>query len=91
MTMTRNIALAALSAAIVLGSVSASIGATKKPNDARQAYGSADAGAQMADPRDAYWARRKKGNDLTWCDMDEKCNGWAEWLEDVNSGKIKNH
>jgi hypothetical protein len=87
--MNRKIAFTALSAAIIVGSVSGAVAAGKKHTDARQAYGSA-ADSTPIDPRDAYWTKRKGGGDMTWCDANEKCNGWAEWGEAVRAGKLKN-
>jgi hypothetical protein len=86
-TMKRNIAITTLALAIVLGSASVTM-AAKKHMDPRQAYGSA-AGNTVVDPRDAYWAKRKGGGDTTWCDADPQCNGWGEWLQGVNSGRLK--
>jgi type IV secretory pathway TrbL component len=87
--MNRKLAFTALSLAIVFGSASIAMAAAKKHTDARQAYGSAT-GKTDVDPRDAYWAKRKGGSDETWCDADAQCNGWNEWLQAVNSGKLKN-
>ena len=40
------------------------------------------------DPRAAYLQKRKgSGSHQTSCDMDPQCNGWAQWLSDVESGK----
>jgi hypothetical protein len=87
--MNRKIAFTALSLAIVLGSASGAMAAAKKHTDAGQAYGSAAGDKTLVDPRDAYWAKRKAGNDTTWCDSDPKCNGWGEWEQAVISGKMK--
>ena len=87
--MNRKIAFTALSLAIVLGSVSGAAAAAKKHTNAGQAYGSANAGKTLVDPRDAYWTKRKGGGDPTWCDADPACNGWGEWLQAVSTGKLK--
>jgi hypothetical protein len=87
--MNRKIAFTALSVAIVLGSASAAAAAANKHADAHQAFGSADGGKTLVDPRDAYWAKRKGGSDTTWCDSDPQCNGWGEWLQRVSTGKLK--
>jgi hypothetical protein len=87
--MNRKIAFTALWVAIVFGSASAAVAAAKKHADAGQAYGSAAAGNTPADPRDAYWTKRKAGGDMTWCDSDPKCNGWGEWEQAVITGKLK--
>ena len=79
-----------LSAAIVLGSASGAMAASKKTSDAPHAYAAAGGGKQVVDPREAYLAKRKGSSDLTWCDASPECNGWAEWVRDVNSGKLKN-
>lgn len=79
----RNIALTALSLALAFGGVSGAMAAAKK-HGAHEAYASS-AGGSVADPR-----QNKGGNHETWCDLDEKCNGWAAWLEDVKEGKLKN-
>jgi hypothetical protein len=76
MTMNRKLAFAALSLAIVMGSVFAAAAAEKK-------HGA------LADPREAYWAKHKGGSNPTWCDSDPSCNGWGEWLGAVSAGKMK--
>src|SRR5260221_4045400 len=87
--MKRMTAFTALSVAIIVGSVSGAMAAAKKHTDAHLAYGSADGGKTLVDPRDAYWAKRKSGGDMTWCDADEKCNGGADWVQAVSTGKLK--
>ena len=71
---TRKLAFTALSAAIVLGATSGTWAASKK--------GSVD------DPRVTYLSH-KKGHDVTWCDVDPNCNGWAKWADLVTAGKLK--
>jgi hypothetical protein len=56
--------------------------AAGKKHSGREANASAT--AQVADPR-----VNKGGNHESWCDVDPQCNGWNEWLVDVNSGKLK--
>jgi hypothetical protein len=85
--MIRRIAFTALSAAIVLGGAAGAIAASKK-NDARHAYAAAGAQQEDMDPREAYMQKRK-GGDQTWCDADPECNGWAQWMREVSSGKRK--
>jgi len=72
--MNRTIAFTALSLAIVLGGASGAVAASKKHNDARQAYASG-AGGQVSDPR-----QNKGTNHEGWCDVDPQCNGWAVWV-----------
>jgi hypothetical protein len=81
--MNRKIAFAALSLAVVLGGVSGAVAGSKKSNDARQAYG---AETSVRDPRHAS----QGGSHPIWCDVDAQCNGWAQWLQDVHAGKLKN-
>ena len=80
--MNRKIAFTALSLAIVLGGASGSFAADKK-HSGHEAY--ASAGGTTADPR-----QNKGDNHETWCDLNEQCNGWAAWLQDVKDGKLKN-
>jgi hypothetical protein len=87
--MNRKLAFTALSLAIVLGNASIAAAAAKKHTDAGQAYGAATGDKTLVDPRDAYWAKRKGGGDQTWCDADAQCNGWADWLQAVSTGKLK--
>jgi hypothetical protein len=68
----------------VLGGASAAMAGGKNHNGARQAYASG-AGGSVGDPR-----QNKGGNHETWCDIDAQCNGWALWLQDVSTGKLKN-
>jgi hypothetical protein len=84
-TMNRKIAFTALSLAIVLGGASGAVAGSKKPHDARQAYGAEISGGQVSDPRHAP----QGGNHPTWCDTDPQCNGWALWMQEINAGKIK--
>jgi hypothetical protein len=70
---TRKLAFTALSAAIVLGATSGTWAASKKSS---------------MDPRVAYLSQ-KKGSDVTWCDVDPNCNGWAKWADLVRAGKVK--
>ena len=70
---TRKLAFTALSAAIVLGATSGTWAASKNSS---------------MDPRVVYWSQ-KKGHDVTWCDIDPNCNGWAKWADLVRSGKLK--
>ena len=80
--MNRKIAFTALSLAIVLGGASGAFAAGKK-HSGHEAY--ASTGGTVADPR-----QNKGGNHETWCDLNEQCNGWAAWLQDVKDGKLKN-
>jgi hypothetical protein len=80
--MNRKIAFTALSLAIVLGGASGAFAAGKK-HSGHEAY--ASAGGTIADPR-----QNKGDNHETWCDLNEQCNGWAAWLQDVKDGKLKN-
>jgi hypothetical protein len=80
--MNRKIAFTALSLAIVLGGAAGALAAGKK-HSGHEAY--ASSGGIVADPR-----QNKGANHETWCDLDEHCNGWAEWLQDVQDGKLKN-
>ena len=84
--MFRSIAFAALSASIVLGGAGGALAAKK--NEGRHAFAAARTGQQDIDPRDAYMQKRK-GSDQSWCDADAECNGWGQWLRDVQSGKRK--
>lgn len=56
---------------------------------ARNAKASAAPVAQEdIDPRAAYLQKRKGSNSHeTSCDTNPQCNGWAQWLSDVESGK----
>jgi len=56
---------------------------------ARKANASAaPAGQEDIDPRAAYLQNRKgSSSHQTSCDTDPQCNGWAQWLSDVESGK----
>jgi hypothetical protein len=81
--MNPKIALTAISLSLVLGGASGALAASKKHNAAHEAYAS-DSGGKVADPR-----VNKGSNHEGWCDMDEQCNGWAEWLKDVSEGKLK--
>jgi hypothetical protein len=63
-----------LSAAIVLGATSGAWAASKK--------------SSVDDPRVVYLSQ-KKGHDVTWCDTDPNCNGWAQWANLVRAGKLK--
>jgi hypothetical protein len=82
-TMNRKIAFTALSLAIVLGGASGAMASGKK-HSGHEAY--ASAGGAVADPR----LNKGAGNHESWCDLDEHCNGWAAWLQDVKDGKLKN-
>ena len=84
--MNRKIAFTALSLAVILGGASGAMAAGKKNNEAHQAYAAENGGGHVGDPRHAP----QGGNPPTWCDVDEQCNGWGEWLQDVNAGKLKN-
>jgi hypothetical protein len=74
--MNRTIAFTALSLAIALGGASGAVAASKKHNDAHQAFAS-EVGGQVSDPRH----NPQGGNHPTWCDVDPQCNGWALWLK----------
>jgi hypothetical protein len=80
--MNRKFAYTALSLALVLGGATGALAAGHKHNGA-QAYASASGGS-VTDPR-----QNKGANHETWCDMDAQCNGWNQWLADVNAGKLK--
>jgi hypothetical protein len=77
--MTRKIAFAALSLAIMLGASGAM--AAGKKHSGHEAYASTS--GSVADPR-----QNKGANHETWCDLNEQCNGWAEWSKDVSEGKL---
>ena len=79
--MNRKIALTALSFAIVLGGATGAMAAQKK-STGHEAY--ASAGGSVADPR-----QNKGANHESWCDLDAQCNGWALWLQNVSTGKLK--
>lgn len=81
--MHKKIAFTALSLALVLGGARGAMAASKKHNPGHETYASFGAG-KVADPR-----QNKGTNHEGWCDMDAQCNGWAEWLRDVNEGKLK--
>jgi hypothetical protein len=83
--MNRKIAFTALSLAIMLGGASGALAAGKHHNAAGQAYAT-ETGGQVSDPRNAH----QGGSHPTWCDADAQCNGWAAWLQDVSTGKLKN-
>jgi hypothetical protein len=78
--MNRKIALTALSFAIVLGGATGAMAAHKSTG--HEAY--ASAGGSGADPR-----QNKGANHESWCDLDAQCNGWALWLQNVGTGKLK--
>lgn len=80
--MDKKIVLSALALALVLGGASSVLAAGKK-HSGHEAYASA-ATAQATDPR-----VNKGANHEGWCDIDPQCNGWNQWLIDVNSGKLK--
>ena len=87
--MIRQTAFIALSTAIVLCSTAGAMAASKKTNNARHAFAAAtETAAPPTDPRETYDATRK-GAFHTWCDVNPECNGWGQWLRDVNSGKLK--
>jgi hypothetical protein len=81
--MNRTIAFGALSLALILGGASGALAAGKHHSPAHEAYASAGGGT-VADPR-----VNKGRAHQSWCDTDPQCNGWAEWLRDVNDGKLK--
>jgi hypothetical protein len=83
--MNHKIAFTALSLAIVLGGASGAVAAGKKHNEARASYASYNGDGQVSDPRH----QPQGGNHPTWCDVDAKCNGWSEWLQDISAGKLK--
>jgi hypothetical protein len=78
--MHRKIAFTALSLAIMLGGVSGALAAGKK-HSGHEAY--ASTGVVVADP-----SHNTGANHEGWCDLDAKCNGWTEWLQDVSAGKL---
>ncbi|HWF94832.1 MAG TPA: hypothetical protein VG291_07760 [Xanthobacteraceae bacterium] len=80
--MNHKFAYTALSLALVLGGATGALAASHKHNGA-QAYAAASGGT-VTDPR-----QNKGGNHETWCDMNAQCNGWNQWLSDVNAGKLK--
>jgi hypothetical protein len=84
--MNHKIAFTALSLAIVLGGASGALAAGKKHNDAHQSFAAESGGGKVSDPR----RPEQGGNHPTWCDVDPQCNGWGEWLQDINAGKLKN-
>jgi hypothetical protein len=91
--MIRQITLTALSGAFILAGASVAAIAAGKKGEARHAYAAQPAAAaqqqpQDEDPRTAYMHKRK-GGDQSWCDADAQCNGWGQWLQDVESGKRK--
>jgi hypothetical protein len=77
--MNRQICLAALSLALGLGSLTGALAAGHKHHATN-----ASAQAQITDPR-----KMEGNNHATWCDVNSACNGWDEWLADVNEGKLK--
>jgi hypothetical protein len=81
--MNRTIAFGALSLALVFGGASGALAASKKHNSAHEAYAASGA-EKVTDPR-----VNKGSNHEGWCDMDAQCNGWGEWLRDVEEGKLK--
>ena len=80
--MNRQVYLAALSLALGLGSVTGAMAVGHKHHAAGATE--ARAQAQVTDPR-----KMVGNNHATWCDIDSKCNGWDQWLTDVNEGKLK--
>ena len=75
--MNAKLAFSALALAMVLGSASAALAAHHKN----------PAPAAPTDPRLAYkWQGSNHG---TWCDNTADCNGWSQWLTEVNGGKMK--
>jgi len=67
---------------------SANASAPASPDARTTKTSAASAGQQDMDPRAAYLLNRK-GNTShqTTCDVDPQCNGWAQWLSDVESGR----
>ncbi|HLH99035.1 MAG TPA: hypothetical protein VKW08_28325 [Xanthobacteraceae bacterium] len=84
--MNHKIVLSALALALMFGGASGVMAAGKKHNG-HEAYAAASAGnaaTQVTDPR-----VNKGGNHENWCDVNPQCNGWNEWVQDVNSGKLQ--
>jgi hypothetical protein len=75
--MNRQICLGALSLALGLGSLAGAMAAGHK-------HQATEDKAQVTDPR-----KMVGNNHATWCDVNSQCNGWDEWLKDVNEGKLK--
>ena len=81
--MDNKIVLSALALALVFGTCSSALAAGKKHNGSEA--NAAVTATQVSDPR-----ANKGGSHEGWCDVDPQCNGWNEWVQDVNSGKLKN-
>jgi len=79
--MNRQVCLAALSLAVGLGSLTGAMAAGQKHH---ATAAKAQAQAQVTDPR-----KMEGNNHATWCDVNSACNGWDEWMKDVNEGKLK--
>ena len=89
-----KLALSALAVAMVLGSASAALAAHHKSGTSKASGLTANAQAvpsaskdSSIDPRAAY--KPKGTNHGTWCDNSADCNGWAQWLIEVQEGKLK--
>ena len=79
--MNHKFTLSALALVLVFAGASTALAAGKTHNGAHEAYAAV---TQVSDPR-----VNKGGNHEGWCDVDPQCNGWAEWLRDINAGKLK--
>jgi hypothetical protein len=81
-----KLVFSALAVAMVLGSASAAVAAQHKSGTPKARAANAQASSQI-DPRAAY--KPKGTNHGTWCDNSADCNGWAQWLIEVQENKLK--
>jgi hypothetical protein len=86
-----KLAFSALAVAMVLSSASAALAAHHKARgltaNAQAGHPSDSKNPSNQDPRVAY--KPKGSNHGTWCDNSADCNGWAQWLIEVQEGKLK--